>query len=118
MPHFIDAPAVIPAAGGGKVIQEFVGRVRTGHDDVSVALMASPPGWSEPAQTPEFAEITVVLDGTLRIECDGGPLEVGKGQAVVVNAGETVRYSTPEGARYVAICLPAFSPDTVHRHEP
>ena len=118
MPVLIEAPAVIEAAGNKpKRIEEFAGRVRTGHEGVSVARMAAASGWVEPGQRPEFEEITVVLRGTLRVEHEGGALDVEAGQAVVTHAGEWVRYSTPgpEGAEYIAICLPAFSPDTVHR---
>jgi quercetin dioxygenase-like cupin family protein len=119
MPKLIEAPAVVKAAGNmPKKIEEFAGRVRTGHDRVSVARMHSPQGWVEPGQRPEFEEITVVLEGMLRVEQEGGPaLEVRAGQAVVSLPGEWVRYSSPEagGAEYVAICLPAFSPETVHR---
>lgn len=100
-----------------KVIQEFAGRVNSGHSSVSVARMVSPEGWEEPGQRPEFEEITVVLAGMLRVEHERGVLDVRAGQAVVATPGEWVRYSTPDpgGAEYVAICLPAFSPDTVHR---
>ncbi len=118
MPVLIEAPAVIEAAGNKpKRIEEFAGRVRTEHEAVSVARMVAPSGWVEPGQRPEFEEITVVLKGSLRVEHEGGALDVEAGQAVVTHAGEWVRYSTPgpEGAEYIAICLPAFSPDTVHR---
>lgn len=118
MPTLIEAPAVIEAAGNKpKRIEEYAGRVRTAHDGVSVARMVAPSGWVEPGQRPEFEEITVVLRGTLRVEHEGGVLEVEAGQAIVTHAGEWVRYSTPgpDGAEYVAVCLPAFSPDTVHR---
>lgn len=118
MPVLISAPTVIEAAGSPpKRIEEYVGRVNSGHTSLSVARMVSPTGWSEPAQKPEFQEITVVLRGTLRVEHDGGVLEVQAGQAIVCDAGERVRYSTPgsEGAEYVAVCLPAFSPESVHR---
>lgn len=118
MPRFIDAPTVVPAVGTPpKRIEEYAGRVNSGHASVSVARMVSPQGWSEPGQKPEFEEITLVLKGLLRIEHNGGVLDVRGGQAVVTAPGEWVRYSTPEagGAEYVAICLPAFSPDTVHR---
>lgn len=118
MPILIEAPAVIEAAGTKpKRIEEFAGRVRTGHDGVSVARMVAPSGWVEPGQRPEFEEITVVLSGLLRVEHEDGALDVEAGQAVVTHAGEWVRYSTPgpDGAEYMAICLPAFSPDTVHR---
>ena len=118
MPRLIDAPSVVQAAGTKpKLIEEFVGRVNSGHDGVSVARMRSPGGWLEPGQRPEFEEITVVLRGMVRVEYDGGQLDVRAGQAVITSPGEWIRYSTPEadGAEYVAICLPAFSPDTVHR---
>lgn len=118
MPTLIDAPSVIEAAGNvPKRIEEYAGRVRSGHTGVSVARMRSPEGWREPGQRPEFEEITVVLAGMLRVEHAGGALEVRAGQAVVAHPGEWVRYGSPEagGAEYVAVCLPAFSPDTVHR---
>jgi mannose-6-phosphate isomerase-like protein (cupin superfamily) len=118
MPRLIEAPTVVEAAGTPpKKIEEFAGRVNTGHGAVSVARMDSPQGWSEPGQRPEFEEITVVLRGMIRVEHDSGALEVRAGQAVVTAPGEWVRYSTPEegGAEYVAVCLPAFSPDAVHR---
>lgn len=118
MPQLIASPVVI-AAGGSKpkVIEELVGRPSTGFAHVSVARMRSPSGWEEPGQRPDFQEITVVLKGTLRVEHEGGELLVEAGQAVVAAPGEWVRYSTPgpDGAEYVAICLPAFSPDSVHR---
>jgi mannose-6-phosphate isomerase-like protein (cupin superfamily) len=120
MPKLIAAPAVVAAAGTKpKTIEEFAGRVNSGHRQVSVAKMTSPAGWQEPGQRPEFEEITVVLRGTVRIEYDGGMLDVHAGQAVVTAPGEWIRYSTPgpDGAEYVAVCLPAFSPDTVHRDE-
>ncbi len=119
-PVRIDAPTVIAAAGNKpKRIEEFVGRVNSGTAAVSVARMTSPSGWVEPGQTPAFDEYTVVLRGCLRVEHRGGEVLVRGGQAVVTRAGEWVRYSTPEpeGAEYVAVCLPAFSPDTVHRDE-
>ena len=118
MPTLISAPAVVPAAGTKpKRIEEYAGRVNSGHTVVSVARMVSPEGWVEPGQTPAFEEITVVLRGMLRVEHQGGVLDVGAGQAVVARPGEWVRYSTPDpgGAEYVAICLPAFSVDAVHR---
>ncbi len=118
MPQLIPTPTVIPAAGNKpKRIEEFVGRVNTGSQAISVARMTSPGGWHEPAQTPEFDEVTLVLRGSLHVDADGGGLEIGAGQAVLTRAGETVRYSTPDpdGAEYVAICTPAFSPDLVHR---
>jgi hypothetical protein len=118
MPRLIAAPAVIQAAGTKpKRIEEYAGRVNSGHAAVSVARMVSPSGWLEPGQRPEFEEITVVLRGVLRVEHEGGVLDVGAGQAVITSPGEWIRYSTPEpeGAEYVAVCLPAFSPNTVHR---
>jgi mannose-6-phosphate isomerase-like protein (cupin superfamily) len=118
MPRLIEAPAIVQAAGTKpKRIEEFVGRVNSGHSALSVARMRSPAGWREPGQRPEFEEITVVLSGLVRVEYEGGSLDVRAGQAVVTSPGEWVRYSTPEadGAEYVAVCLPAFSPDTVHR---
>jgi mannose-6-phosphate isomerase-like protein (cupin superfamily) len=118
MPQFIEAPVIVTAAGNKpKKIEEYAGRVSSGHTAVSVARMISPGGWVEPPQTPEFEEITVVLRGMLRVECGGQIYEVRPGQAIVTKPGETVRYSTPDadGAEYIAVCLPAFSPDTVHR---
>ena len=120
MPRLIAGPTVIEAAGTKpKLIEEFAGRVNSGQAHVSVARMKSPAGWVEPGQTPEFEEITVVLSGMLRVEHEGGALEVRAGQAVVCSPGEWIRYSSPEppGAEYIAVCLPAFSPDTVHRDE-
>ncbi len=120
MPKLIDAPAVVQAAGTKpKRIEEYAGRVNSGHAGVSVARMVSPEGWQEPGQRPDFEEITVVLRGTLRVEHRDGALDVRAGQAVVTAPGEWVRYSTPEagGAEYVAVCLPAFSMETVHRDE-
>jgi len=111
-------PAVVESAGNlPKRIEEYVGRVSSGEARVSIARMTSPPGWEEPAQTPDFDEYTIVLAGTVVVEHDGGRTEVRAGEAVHARAGERVRYSTPEGAQYVAVCLPAFSPDTVHRDE-
>jgi mannose-6-phosphate isomerase-like protein (cupin superfamily) len=120
MPRLIDQPVVVAAAGNKpKRIEEFAGRASSGHQSVSIARMVSPPGWVEPPQTPDFEEITVVLRGTLRVESADGALDVRAGQAVVARPGETVRYSTPgeDGAEYIAVCLPAFSPETVHRRE-
>ena len=117
-PVLVEAPAVIAAAGNKpKRIEEFVGRARTGHAAVSIARMKSPPGWVEPGQKPEFDEYTVVLAGALRVAHASGAIDVAAGQAVITPRGEWVQYSTPgpEGAEYIAICLPAFSPDTVHR---
>lgn len=118
MPTLIDKPTTIEAAGNQpKIIQEYVGRANSATNGVSVAHMRSPSGWDEPAQVPEFDEYTLVLHGVLNVEFDGGELEVGAGQAVIAHAGERVRYSTPgpEGAEYIAVCIPAFSPETVHR---
>jgi mannose-6-phosphate isomerase-like protein (cupin superfamily) len=118
MAQLIGAPTIITAAGNKpKRIEEYAGRVNSGHAAVSVARMVSPGGWLEPGQRPEFEEITVVLRGLLRVETGNGTLDVRAGQAVVTAPGEWVRYSTPDpdGAEYVAVCLPAFSPDTVHR---
>jgi ethanolamine utilization protein EutQ (cupin superfamily) len=116
MPELIAQPTRVAAAGNiPKLIDEYVGRVNTGSDGVSIAVMQSPGGWTEPGQRPDFDELTLVLEGSVRVEHEDGVLEVGAGQAVVARAGEWVRYSTPAGARYVAVCLPAFSPDTVHR---
>jgi quercetin dioxygenase-like cupin family protein len=120
MPRLIAQPVVIQAAGNKpKVIRELVGRPSSGAEHVSVARMSSPAGWEEPAQAPEFEEITIVLAGTVRIDHDGGHLLVGPGQAAITFPGERVRYSTPgaEGAEYLAICLPAFSPHLVHRDD-
>jgi mannose-6-phosphate isomerase-like protein (cupin superfamily) len=118
MPRLIDKPTVIDCVGTKpKQIQEFAGRVNSGHAGVSVARMISPSGWEEPGQRPEFEEITIVLKGMLRVEHEKGALDVRAGQAIVASPGEWVRYSTPgpDGAEYVAVCLPAFSPTTVHR---
>jgi quercetin dioxygenase-like cupin family protein len=118
VPRLIPSPTVVPSAGSRpKRIEEFVGRVNTGTASVSIARMTSPPGWVEPGQAPAFDEYTLVLEGTLRVESRDGVLDVGPGQAVHAAAGEWVRYSTPQGATYVAVCLPAFSPDSVHRDE-
>lgn len=116
MPTLIEQPKRIVAAGSKpKQIEEFVGRVNSQHDELSIARMKSPAGWLEPGQRPEFQEMSVVLSGTLRVEHESGVLDVRAGQAVVCEPGEWVRYSTPEGAEYVAVCLPAFAPSTVHR---
>ena len=120
MPTLINAPTVVPAVGNKpKRIEEYAGRVNSGHTGVSVARMVSPSGWVEPGQRPEFEEITVVLRGMLHVEYEGGAFDVHGGQAVVARPGEWVRYSSPaaEGAEYVAICVPAFSPTTVHRDD-
>ncbi|MCL4801804.1 MAG: hypothetical protein KJ025_19595 [Burkholderiales bacterium] len=116
MATLIASPTRVEAAGHPpKTIDEFVGRVNSGTAQVSIARMRSPAGWEEPAQQPEFDEYTLVLVGALRVEVADRTLDVRAGQAVIVHAGERVRYSTPEGAEYVAVCLPAFSPATVHR---
>ena len=118
MPTLIAKPTVIQAAGNKpKRIEEFVGRVNSKTAAVSVARMQSPSGWVEPGQTPDFDEYTVVLRGSLRVTSKQGSVDVAAGQAIITPKGEWVQYSTPgpEGAEYVAICLPAFSPDTVHR---
>jgi mannose-6-phosphate isomerase-like protein (cupin superfamily) len=120
MPTLVEKPTRIQAAGNKpKLIDEYIGRVNSKTQALSVAHMRSPGGWVEPGQTPEFDEFTVVLKGLLRVEHKGGVLEVHTGQAVIAHAGEWVRYSTPsaEGAEYIALCLPAFSMETVHRDE-
>ncbi len=121
MTTFIEKPTRILAAGTPpKLIEEFVGRVNSGTAEVSIARMVSPSGWSEPAQQPEFDEYTVVLRGSLRVKIADEQFDVAAGQAIIVPAGERVQYSTPgaEGAEYVAVCLPAFSPSSVHRDAP
>ena len=118
MPRYIELPTIVKAAGNKpKQIEEFVGRVNTGDETISVARMVSPGGWVEPAQAPEFQEMSVVLKGVLHVETKQGIFEVKTGQAIILDAGEWVRYSTPgeSGAEYIAICLPAFSPESVHR---
>ena len=120
MPTFIQQPSIVQAAGNKpKIIEEYVGRVNSHTDAISVARMKSPGGWVEPGQTPEFDEYTLVLRGTLRVTSREGSVDVPAGQAVIAHGGEWVQYSTPgaEGAEYVAICLPAFSMDTVHRDD-
>jgi len=120
VPIHIPAPTRITSAGNKpKQIEEFVGRVNSGTPGVSIARMVSPAGWIEPRQTPRFDEYTLVLRGMLRVDHQGGVLDVRAGEAVIAKAGEWVRYSTPEegGAEYLAVCVPAFSPDTVHRDE-
>jgi mannose-6-phosphate isomerase-like protein (cupin superfamily) len=120
MPQLIDAPTRITAAGNKpKLIDEYVGRVNNGEQRLSVAHMRSPGGWIEPGQKPEFDEYTVVLRGMIRVEYAGGHLDVRAGQGVLTKAGEWIRYSTPEndGAEYIAVCLPAFALDTVHRDD-
>jgi len=118
MPTLIPQPTRIQATGNKpKLIDEYIGRVNSKTSAASVAHMRSPQGWLEPGQTPEFEEFTIVLKGTLRVEHKGGSLDVQAGQAVVAHAGEWIRYSTPyeDGAEYIAVCLPAFSMETVHR---
>jgi mannose-6-phosphate isomerase-like protein (cupin superfamily) len=120
MPSLIDNPTVIEATGTKpKLIEEFVGRINTGSKEVSIARMQSPSGWLEPGQRPEFDEYTIVLRGMLRVTGENETIDVGAGQAVIVRGGEWVQYSTPgpDGAEYVAVCLPAFSIDAVHRDE-
>jgi mannose-6-phosphate isomerase-like protein (cupin superfamily) len=120
MPTLIAQPTKIEAAGNKpKIIEEFIGRVNSDESRLSVAKMKSPGGWVEPGQTPQFDEFTIVLKGMLRVKHKGGEIDVKAGQAIVAHAGEWVQYSSPEadGAEYVAICLPAFSPATVHRDE-
>ena len=116
MAELLGQPTRIPVPGG-KIIDEYVGRASTGDATVSVARMVAPGGWTEPAQTPGFDEVTLVLRGVVRVETPDGVLDVAAGQAVVTRAGERVRYTTPDadGAEYVAVCLPAFSPDTAGR---
>jgi len=117
VPRLIREPTRIPVPGG-KVINEHVGRVSTGSEAISVAHMIAPAKWEEPAQTPEFDEVTLVLKGTLIVDHEGGPTTVQGGQSILTSAGERVRYSCgPDGAEYVAICLPAFTPDTVNRED-
>jgi mannose-6-phosphate isomerase-like protein (cupin superfamily) len=118
MPTFIQQPSIVQAAGNKpKIIEEYFGRVNSKTEEVSIARMKSPSGWVEPGQTPEFEEYTLVLRGTLRVTTKSGSMDVHAGQAVIAHKGEWVQYSTPgpEGAEYVAVCLPAFSMDTVHR---
>lgn len=116
MPISIEKPTRIEAAGSPpKRIDEFVGRVNNAEQRLSIAHMRSPAGWVEPGQTPQFDEYTIVLSGQLRVEHRNGVLEIPTGQGVYTKAGEWVRYSTPTGAEYIAVCLPAFSPESVHR---
>lgn len=120
MPTHIAQPSIIRAAGNKpKVIEEYIGRINSKNENVSVARMRSPSGWVEPGQAPEFEEYTVVLRGTLRVTTREGVIDVHAGQAVITHAGEWVQYSTPgaEGAEYIAVCIPAFSPATVHRDD-
>lgn len=120
MPRLIEKPTRVQAAGNKpKLIDEYIGRVNSQTSALSIAHMRSPAGWVEPGQRPEFDEYTVVLKGMLRVETEGETIEVRAGQAIVTSSGQWVRYSTPEadGAEYIAVCLPAFSPQTVHRDE-
>jgi mannose-6-phosphate isomerase-like protein (cupin superfamily) len=120
MPKRIDGPTRVTAAGSPpKTIDEYVGRVNTDTERLSIAHMRSPQGWEEPGQRPEFDEYTLVLKGMLKVDTESGPMEVRAGQAILTEGGEWVRYSSPEagGTEYVAICLPAFSPGTVHRDD-
>ncbi len=116
MIQHIQQPVKIPAAGG-KVIEEYFGRVSTGTREVSIAHMSAPPGWTEPPQRPEFNEYTLVLSGTLWVDIENRTLEIKQGEALLVPAGVMVRYSTAVGAEYIAVCLPAFSPELAHRQE-
>ena len=120
MPTIIKSPSVIKAAGNKtKIIEEFVGRLNSKSDNVSIARMKSPAGWLEPGQTPEFTEYTVVLSGTVRVKSRYQTYDVNAGEAIIVEKGEWVQYSTPEpgGAEYLSVCIPAFSPSKVHRDE-
>ncbi|NNF98828.1 MAG: cupin [Desulfobacteraceae bacterium] len=120
MVTLIEKPTIIESAGNKpKIIEEFVGCVNTRTTALSIARMTSPPGWQEPGQTPEFEEYTIVLKGSLQVRSKSGVVDVLAGQAIVVNANEWVQYSTPsaEGAEYIAVCRPAFTPETVHRDE-
>ncbi|MBL8014400.1 MAG: cupin [Candidatus Omnitrophica bacterium] len=120
MPILISQPTQIQAAGNKpKIIHEFIGRINSKTTDLSIARMQSPSGWVEPGQAPEFDEYTVVLKGLLRVKSTEETLDVMAGQAVIAQAGQWVQYSTPgpEGAEYIAVCLPAFSPQTVHRDQ-
>ena len=120
MPEHIKSPSVIKAAGNKpKIIEEFIGRVNSKNNSVSIAKMKSPQGWIEPGQKPEFDEFTVVLKGMLRVTTKSETLDIKEGEAVITRKGEWIQYSTPEpdGAEYIAVCIPAFSPDNVHRDE-
>jgi mannose-6-phosphate isomerase-like protein (cupin superfamily) len=120
MPIKISSPSIITAAGNKpKKIEEFFGRVNSKTNSVSIARMTSPSGWVEPGQKPEFDEYTVVLKGTLKVKTEKETFEINAGEAIIAQKGEWIQYSTPgpEGAEYIAVCLPAFSPDTVHRDE-
>lgn len=118
MPTIIRSPSIIkPAGSKPKIIKEFIGRVNSNTEVISIAQMKSPDGWVEPGQTPEFDEYTIVLKGTLRVESKEGTIDVNQGEAIIAHKGEWVRYSSPlpEGAEYIAVCLPAFSPEIVNR---
>jgi ethanolamine utilization protein EutQ (cupin superfamily) len=118
MPTLIKSPAIIEAAGNKiKIIEEFIGRINSGSNQLSIAKMKSPAGWEEPGQTPAFDEYTIVIKGLLRVETKQNTFDVEAGQAIITYNGEWIKYSTPsaEGAEYIAVCLPAFSPETVHR---
>ena len=118
MPKVINHPTIIEAAGNKpKIIKEFFGRVNSQTSEISIAKMESPAGWVEPGQTPKFDEYTIVLKGMVKVATKDSVYEVKAGQAILTYKGEWIQYSTPEGAEYVAVCLPAFSPDTVHRDE-
>jgi ethanolamine utilization protein EutQ (cupin superfamily) len=118
MPRHIMAPSIIKAAGNKpKVIEEFIGRVNSRTESLSVARMKSPGGWTEPAQNPEFDEYTIVLKGLLRVESEGARVDVRAGEGIIVKKGERVKYSTPESTEYIAVCIPAFSLERVHREE-
>ena len=120
MPKKLNSPTIIKSAGNKpKVINEYVGRVNSKTSNVSIAHMQSPGGWLEPGQRPEFDEYTIVLDGCLKVESEVDTFLINKGEAIITHAGDWVRYSTPDknGAKYIAVCLPAFTPDTVHRDE-
>lgn len=120
MPTLINSPTIIKAAGNKlKIIEEFIGRVNSKSEQLSIAKMTSPAGWEEPGQTPDFDEYTIVLKGLLKVETQTGHIDVEAGQAIITHKGEWIRYSTPnpEGAEYIAVCLPAFSPETVHREK-
>jgi mannose-6-phosphate isomerase-like protein (cupin superfamily) len=120
MPKIIEAPSIIKAAGNKpKIIEEYVGRVNTKTEDISIARMKSPEGWVEPGQTPEFEEFTLVVRGILNVKTKEGDISLNEGQAVLLRGGEWVQYSSPEpgGAEYISVCLPAFSPNTVHRDD-
>jgi mannose-6-phosphate isomerase-like protein (cupin superfamily) len=120
LPRYIKSPSVIQAAGNKpKIINEFIGRVNSRSNNLSIAMMKSPEGWSEPGQTPEFDEYTIVLKGILRVRAKTETYNVTEGQAIITHKGEWIQYSTPDpgGAEYIAVCMPAFSPDTVHRDE-